>query len=163
MASRAFKFRLQPVLNQREAVEQERQLRMAEIERERVAAEMRLRGFQLAIASSKQDIRRELGAGGAASKGAGVSLAAVRLQANASLHLHAKAQHAVLELAGVHRRLETARAELLAAATARKAVDLLKQRQHEQWRTEQVRKGQAEIDEINMIRAARTALLGAGV
>ena len=85
----------------------------------------------------------------------GVALHAVKMQANASLHLVARAQQAVLELAGVHKRLDAARIELLSATTARKAVELLRDRRYQQWKHEQARKEAAESDELNVMRHGR--------
>ncbi len=46
------------------------------------------------------------------------------------------------------RRLEAARGELLRAAAARKAVELLRERQREQWRQEMGRREIADLDDI---------------
>jgi flagellar export protein FliJ len=77
------------------------------------------------------------------------------MQANASLHLVARAQQAVLELAGLHRRIDAARLELLKATTDRKAVELLKERRRREWVDEQRRREDAELDEINVMRHGR--------
>jgi flagellar export protein FliJ len=82
---------------------------------------------------------------------------AVRLQSGAAVRLGMAAQRAVLELAGVHRRLEGARAELLEAAKRRKAVELLRERRYEEWRTDQNRRELAAVDELAVMAAARRA------
>jgi len=61
----------------------------------------------------------------------------------------------VLELAGIHRRLETLREGLRAASRARRAVEILKERRFEAWRREQDRREQAELDEMAVIRGSR--------
>lgn len=156
---RKFVFSLEAVLRQREAIEERQQRRVAELERERLAVEERIRGHQAAITSAKQDLRRRLcvdrRAGELDRLGGGVSLRDVRMQANASLHMVARAQQAVLELAGVHRRLDAARLELLKATTERKAVELLRAKRYEEWRAALARKEDAELDEINVTRHAR--------
>jgi flagellar export protein FliJ len=156
---RKFVFSLEAVLRQREAIEERQQRRVAELERERLAVEDRIRGHQAAITGAKQDLRRRLcvekRAGDLGTAGGGVSLRDVRLQANASLHMVARAQQAVLELAGVHRRLDAARLELLKATTERKAVELLRAKRYEEWRAALARKEDAELDEINVTRHAR--------
>jgi flagellar export protein FliJ len=154
--ARRFKFTLEAVLKQRLALEEQRQLRVAAMERERLALEERIRGYQRSIAGAKNDLRRRLGAEKGAGEGTGgVSLGDVRMQANASLHLVARAQQAVLELAGLHRRIDAARLELLKATTDRKAVELLKERRRREWVDEQRRREDAELDEINVMRHGR--------
>ena len=65
------------------------------------------------------------------------------------------AQRTVLELAGLLRRLESARAELLEAAKRRKAVELLKDRRFEEWRSDQNRRELAAVDELAVMAAGR--------
>ena len=79
----------------------------------------------------------------------------LRGQANASLAGMRDAQRVVLELAGIHRRLQSVMAELRAASRDRRAVEILKERRFEDWRREQDRREQAELDEIAMIRGSR--------
>ena len=67
-----FRFRLQPVLDHRERVEQEKQLRVAELERERIVIETKLRECQQDIQSSRMDLRSRLGGVGG---GGGVMVA----------------------------------------------------------------------------------------
>lgn len=157
---RKFRFSLEAVLQQRRASEETHQRRVAELERERLAIEDRIRGHQRSITSAKQDLRRRLCVEKRDGRpdgvpGTGVSLADVKMQANASLHMVARAQQAVLELAGLHRRLDAARLELLKATTERKAVELLKAKRLQEWQQENRRKEDAELDEINVTRHAR--------
>lgn len=142
-----FKFRLQPVLEQRERLEQEKQRRFAELERERIAVEETLRDCQQNIRDAKLDWRDRLGGAGGASL---VVIPEVRAQANASLHMEAKARQAAMALAGAYKRVEHARAELLKAATARRAVELLRDRWHEEWRQAERRIDAARVDEAGM-------------
>lgn len=152
--ARRFVFKLQPVLEQRERAEEEQQLRVAAIERERVAIESRVRECQTRIIESREELRRELG-GPDSMRNADVRVDEVRFQANASLHLVAKARQAVLELAGVYRRLETARAELGRVTAARKAVQMLKDKQHIEWKQTLARREALELDEMTVMRHAR--------
>ncbi len=143
-----FRFRLQPVLEQRERLEQEKQLRFAELERERIAAEESLRRCRQDIQDATLDLRTRLGGeGGGGGGGAMVVIPEVRAQAGASLHMEAKARQAAMALAGSYKRVERARVDLLHAATARKAVELLRARQHEEWRREALHAEAAQVDE----------------
>lgn len=142
MAKR-FKFQLQPVLEQRERLEQEQQRRVGVLERERLALEDRLREIQSQVSAARGELRGHLGVSGTA-----VVVRDVRFQAGATLALLVQAQSTALALAGAMKRLEAARTELLKATTARKAVQLLKERRYAQWRLELDKREAAQVDEI---------------
>ena len=139
----AFRFKLQPVLDQRERLEEQRTLEVANLERERLVIENRLRDLQSNIAGAKHDLRTRL-----AAPGSSVIITDIRLQANASLHMCAHAQRVALELASAYQRVELARKRLLEATTARKAVEILRERRRAEWKHEQTRREQAQLDEI---------------
>lgn len=151
-----FHFQLEAVLEQRRGVERTRQVAVAELERQRMDTEDRIRDIQRQIVVEKEDLRDALATPepGARAVG-GVDLRHVRLQAAASLHLVAKAQHTVVRLAGLFKRLDAARLELVKATTRRKAVEVLKERRYEQWRDEQTRRENAALDELSVMRAPR--------
>ncbi len=152
-----FVFRLEAVLQRRKRVERERQLVVADLERQRLDFERRIGNCQREIRSHKSDLRALLAGDRATGShaGAGVDTRTVRLQAAASLHAQARTQRLALQLAGVYRRLEGARSELLRAATERRAVELLRERQFEAWKHEQNRREAIEIDEIATMGAGR--------
>lgn len=157
-----FVFELEPLLEHRKRIEEEHQRAVAALERTRLDIEERLRMAQETITEARQILRDQL-AGGNAAADAGpapasprVSLQSVRLQMNASLHMNARARQAVLELAGVHKRIEAARSRLLEATRARRALEILKERRYERWKWEQRRREERELDEINTQRAGRT-------
>ncbi|MBC7772621.1 MAG: flagellar FliJ family protein [Pyrinomonadaceae bacterium] len=161
--AKKFVFNMQLVLQQRIRAEEQRQLIVAEFEKQRLEVESRIRGFQQGIYAAKQDLRDRLNAQqdpavphpGDGSGRHGISLGEVRMQANASLQLVVRAQQAVLELAGVHQRLDSARLELLKAAADRKAVELLRARRFQEWKDQQQRFENAELDEMTVMRHAR--------
>lgn len=150
-----FKFDLQAVLEQRELRERERQVGVAALEAERVRIEQEIRGFKNQIEATREDLRRALGSERADPGSA--DLRAARREAASSLHLIARAQQSVLRLAGVHARLDRARADLLKATVDRKAVEALRDRRLRAWRQERDRRETAAIDEINVMRGARRA------
>ncbi|HMN42371.1 MAG TPA: flagellar FliJ family protein [Phycisphaerales bacterium] len=152
-----FTFRLQPVLDQRERIEQAKQLVVAELERRRLGIEDRLRFLQREMDQAKRDLRTRLGGGNAGP----VVVPEVRMQAGASLHMSAQARLAALELAGVYRRLERARQDLLKAATDRRAVELLKEKRREEWRVEQNRAETKAVDEAATQGYVRSSTEGA--
>lgn len=144
-----FRFRLQPVLDQRGAIEKERQRAVAELERERLALEREIADRQRSVAAHHDLTRAMLGAGG-------VAVLDARREASAAARDAALARRAALKLAGVHQRLVPARAALLQAARARKAVELLRERRYEQWRVDEARREAAQGDELAVMRAGRT-------
>lgn len=152
-----FVFNLEVVLDQRKALEEVEQRKVAALELERISIEDRIRTYQRAISTAKQDLRTQLGSarggGGAAVL---VSPEAVRMQAAASFYLVARAQEGVLELARLHRRLDAARLELLRAATARKSVESLRAKRLEEWRVQAQRAEAQEMDELSVMRHRRT-------
>lgn len=145
-----FIFKLQAVLTQRQAAERRCQSAVAALERERAGVEGRIRELQRAIVTAREDVRAGLAAGGGA-----LDIGGVRLAAGASLHLVAQAQRAVIELSGIHGRLDAARLQLLRAATRRRAVELLRDRRYEEWLASERRREDAALDELGVMRAAK--------
>ncbi|MFG0306349.1 MAG: flagellar export protein FliJ [Phycisphaerales bacterium JB040] len=149
---KAFRFRLQPVLDQRLREERSRQLVVAEIERERRALEDTLRETNRTIESERADWRDRVSGG----SGHGpVDLRGARFQASASVSLVAEAQRLVLRLAGVHTRLERARERLLEATTRRRAVESLRDRHRSEWQRRIAQSEARDLDDLTVMRYAR--------
>lgn len=149
-----FVFTLQALLDLRAHAERQRQHAVAALEKTRLELEADLRARQNEIRSYKEDLRARLG-GTPDGQPQPVDFRTVRLQARASLDAQARTQRLALQLAGVYRQLDDARALLRRAATERKAVELLKQRRYEEWQDQQKRVENAAMDEIGTMRAAR--------
>jgi flagellar export protein FliJ len=148
-----FIFQLEAVLKQRLAIEREKQLAVAALERERTGLEDLIRSYQRDLTQERQELRDQLAA--EREGGTLLDLRGVRFQAGAALRMVTLAQRAVLRLAGTHKKLDAARLELLEATTRRKAVETLKERRLEEWRQEQKRREGAAADELNVMFAAR--------
>ena len=144
-----FVFELEAVLRQREMAERQQQKVVAEIERERISIEEEIRSCQRRISSEKGDLTRMLEG---ARDGAAVNLRDARVQANASLHLIAQAQRAVVRLAGVHERVDRARLELLERTIDRKAMEALRDRRKEAWERERRIAEDRALDELAVTR-----------
>ena len=144
-----FTFSLDPLLRIRHLAEQEHQRVVARLERERLNLEESLRRQQSMIDTDKQQLRdRLVGA---------IDVTGLRMHATASISLMRSAQRLALELAGLHRRLDKARAELIEASRRRRAIELLRERRHEQWNYAVDREESATLDELAVIAAARPA------
>lgn len=144
-----FVFRLQPVLDQRERTERDQMLVVAELERERLALESRIRTCQGMMSDERRTLATALGVGQR------VDVQAVKMQAGASLKHNFDAQRAVLELAGVYKRLEAARGELAALSAKKKAVEMLRDQQRKDFQRALDQKETHELDEISVMRHRR--------
>lgn len=146
-----FQFRLQPVLEIREREEEEKKLALSTLERQRVEIEDRIRGYQRNIEHEQGSLAQMLNGDGA------IDFRGARLQANAALSNRFSAQRLVIELAGLFEQIEQARQELTKAAAARKAVELLRDRQREAFESEQRRRETIELDDMSVMRHARAS------
>lgn len=144
-----FMFKLQPVLEQRERAERDQMLVVAELERERLALESRIRTCQGMMSDERRTLASTLGVGQR------VDVRAVKMQAGASLKHNFDAQRAVLELAGVYKRLEAARRELAALSAKKKAVEMLRDQQKRDFQRALDMKETHELDEISVMRHSR--------
>ncbi|MBX3386096.1 MAG: flagellar export protein FliJ [Phycisphaeraceae bacterium] len=153
--NRRFIFSLEPVLEVRRERERSAMLRVAELERERLAAEERLRTMSAEADRARVELRECL-----AGPGREMAVRGVRMQAAALFSLHGRTHAGALTLAGVLKRLETARAELLKATTDRKAVERLRERRLEEWRTGVRRAEAKQVDEITTAASARAMAHG---
>ncbi|MBO6512827.1 MAG: flagellar export protein FliJ [Phycisphaerales bacterium] len=144
-----FVFKLQPVLDLREREEQEKKRILADLERQGLSLESRIRQFQHNIENEQASLASML------TDKNGVDLKGARLQANAALSNRFAAQRTVLELAGVHKLINDARAQLTEASARRKAVELLKDRQREAFESEQRRRESLELDDMSVMRHSR--------
>lgn len=142
-----FVFRLAPLLRARRHAEQQQQRRVAEIERDRLRLEDTLRQHQRSISQGKQSVRDRLVGR--------LDTSDLRIHAGSSLAMMRKAHRVVLELAGVHRRLEQVRADLIEATQRRRALELLRDQRHEQWKADQNKAETAALDDLASTSATR--------
>ena len=143
-----FRFRLQPVLRQREIAERDEQLEVAKIERDRLRLEEQLRGLQLEIESEQGALNQIVGPGA-------VNPMHARSQSAAIMARRAQAQRVAKELALVYKRLERARGELAQAAMRRRSMELLRDNQRAAFMREQSQAEDRAIDELAVMRATR--------
>lgn len=120
---------------------------VAENERQRLRLEDQLRRQQTVISRDKGELRTNLTGR--------IDVQSLRLHATSSMQLLRDAHRIVLELAGVHKRLEAARVELVQAAKQRRAVELLRDRRWAQWKIAEEKRETAALDELAVMAAAR--------
>ncbi len=142
-----FVFKLQSLLEARRRAEETEQRAVAALERERLALEDLLRDRQGEIIETKHGIRQTLVGR--------IDLRDLRLRAGMSLHLVRQAQQLALQLAGLHKRIEAARAVLLEATVGRRAMELLRDRHLARWKRALDKAETALLDELAVSAAAQ--------
>jgi flagellar FliJ protein len=145
-----FRFTLEPLLKVRRHAEQAHQRAVSQLEVQRMQIEEQLRRQQAGISDGRESLRSGLTGR--------VDVHSLRLHAGASMQLMRTAQRLVLELAGVHKRLEAARAGLIEATKQRRAMELLRDRQLTRFKAAGERRETAALDEMAVIAAARADL-----
>ena len=144
-----FRFRLQPVLRQREIAERDEQLKVAQVEKQRLMLEDRLRQCQQRIMFEQRTLNSLV-------NNSEVKPQDARLQSAAILVAKNEAQRLALELAGVYKRLEGARKLLTKAAMHRRSMELLRDNHLASWRRKINVAEDRAMDELAVMRAART-------
>lgn len=148
----SFKFKLEPVLRHRRIQEEQAQRELAKAFGERVMLQQRLRGMQDTIITSK----RQLGDGLVGR----VDLDAVSGFARYSLQVAATARGMLGQLVQAEKQIEARRIELTKAMQARKALELLRDKQHRAWQAEQARREDAALDELAVQAYSRRLMSG---
>ncbi|MEO0511704.1 MAG: hypothetical protein AAF108_02255 [Planctomycetota bacterium] len=142
-----FVFQYEAVLRVRRHEERQKQRRLAELERERGGMEERLRAIRRDLLGDRVTVR-EVAAGGS------VDVSALRSKAASAVRSRAEAERTAIALAGVLRRIGAARSELLNAATARRSLELLRERRAEEHKRAELKRELAEIDDLVSVRAS---------
>ena len=142
-----FRFKLGPLLTARKQEERSAQLAVAALERQRLALEHTLRRHQQNILAGKQELRDRLVGE--------LRMPIMRDHAASTVQLMRLADRIVLQLAGLHRQIEQARAKLIEATKRRRAVEILRERRFEQWKRDLERAEDAALDELAVQQAAR--------
>lgn len=144
-----FRFTLARLLDRRLKEEEARRLALAKIEGHRRALEDALRDRQREISAGREEWRRQLVGE--------IDPAALRHQAGASLGLLRKAQRTVIEIAGLEKSLVRAKEDLIEAARARRALEILRERRLAAFHAVEARREREQLDEFaqEMDRRAR--------
>lgn len=148
----AFIFKLETLLRHRRMIEDERQRELARSMRHRMILLDQLRQMQTTIQSSRHDL-----AGSLVGK---VDLEQVGRFAHYSLQVRQRAQGIVGQMALIERQINTARERLIEATRARKALELLRDKQERAWRQQQDRRDAAAMDEMAVQAYARRMAVG---
>jgi flagellar FliJ protein len=142
-----FTFKLQALLELRSREEDRLRMEYAKLVRARAGIEEFLRMQQGRITEQKSSMREQLVGR--------VDTDALRTHAHGVLGVMREAQTAAIELAGLARRQEKARAELVSAQGRRRAVELIRERRLSEWKVEQERREVADLDDLVSCAAGR--------
>ena len=134
-----FEFKYRAVLKQREVIEQQKQRALAKLLHQRNAMFNELRQMQETISTSKREA-----AGGLVGT---VDLDAIAGIARYSASCALQGNTLVREIAKQQTLVDTARKELIEASRNRKALELLRDRQRQEWELEQRRMEAKRLDE----------------
>ena len=145
-----FVFKLQAVLKQRQAIEDQKQRELAMVMRQRMILMDQLKREQQTITASKHALGQALVGR--------VDLSRVGDFARYSSQTTQRAMQIVNHLAGLESKVEQARKSLVEAMRNRKALDLLKEKHQRQWQQRQDRLEAAALDELAVQRHARAML-----
>ena len=143
----AFRFKLQALLDLRIREEETSRKAFSTLMGQKTDIEQRLIGHQRMIQDGKELMRS--GMVGT------VDTRALRMQSHAALGLMREAQAAAIALAGLGKRIQGARAELDAARSRRRAVELLRERRFEEWKLQEDRREVAALDDLAISSAFR--------
>lgn len=135
-----FRFTLARLLDRRLKEEDARRLALAKLEGHRRALEDSLRERQREISAGREEWRRQLVGD--------INAAALRHQAGASLGLLRKAQQTVIEIAGMEKGLARAKQDLIEAARARRALEILREQRLAAFLAVEARKEREQLDEF---------------
>ena len=134
-----FRFRFATLLKHRRQLELQAKRDLAVHLRTKMILEGQLRNMQQSISAAKQDM-----AEGLVGK---VDVDALRRIGTHGSHVQLRGQQIVLKLAQVERDVHQSRSKLLDTTRQRKALELLRQRQFEEWKQEQARRETNELDD----------------
>ena len=138
-----FVFKLEGVLRQRKHVEQEKQRILAVKQKQLVEAQNILQQMHRTVEATNDDVRKNRLVGK-------LDMEFIAAHRRFLTAMQRQAMAVAQKIALAHHAVEEARRELAEAAKQRKAIEKLKEKQFERWRSELSRREQAEMDEIGM-------------
>ena len=145
----SFAFQLDPVLQQRKLVEEQRQRELAAVQAEYAELEAQLRALDQEVRTSEADLRTNRLTGR-------LDLSFLAAHRRFTLAMQRRAVALAQQMAAVRKRVDDARAALTEAAKQRKILEKLRERRQAQWSEEAYRKEMAALDEISARIGYRT-------
>jgi flagellar FliJ protein len=150
MAQPKFRFPLEALLEHRRQIEKDHQRKVAEIQQQSQLLVRQINETQDMIIAENRTLTAQKLVGM-------LDMQYIAHEKRYVGNLHVKIIYTMQKLAAVEKTLTAARAQLLAAAKARKIIEKLKEKQYAKWRAEQERIDAALMDEIGTQVAVREA------
>lgn len=135
-----FIFKLEPVLKQRQMIEDQKQRELAKLIRHRMIFHNQLRSIQTGLSDSKRQLSDGLVGQ--------VDMTRVSQFARFSGQSQVRAQTIVRQLATLETRITEAQKQLVEAMRQRKALDLLRDKQYQAWKRTQLRREASRLDDL---------------
>ena len=135
-----FTFKLEPVLKQRQMLEDQKQRELAKLIRHRMIFHNQLRSIQSVLSDSKSQLTDGLVGE--------IDMTRVSQFARFSGQSQVRAQTIVRQLAGLESRIAEAQKQLVEAMRQRKALDLLRDKQYKAWKRTQQRREASRLDDL---------------
>lgn len=135
-----FVFKLEPVLKQRQMIEDQKQRELAKLIRHRMIFHNQLRSIQGELSDSKRQLSDGLVGN--------VDMTRVSQFARFSGQSQVRAHTIVRQLAGLETRITDAQKQLVEAMRQRKALDLLRDKQYQAWKRTQLRREASRLDDL---------------
>jgi len=135
-----FVFKLATVLKQRQTVEDQLQRELAKLMRHRMIFHNQIRSIQTELSDSKGQLTA-----GLIGK---VDLVSISQFARFSGQSQLRAQTIVRQLARLENHIVQAQKQLAQAMRQRKALDLLRDKQYQQWKRTQLRREASRLDDL---------------
>ncbi|MBI1336390.1 MAG: flagellar export protein FliJ [Phycisphaera sp.] len=150
-----FVFKLQTLLKHRQMLEDRAQQELAKTLRRRMILEGQLRQMQESIRDSRHQLADSLVGR--------VDLGQTTRFAQFSGQLRLRAQQHVMEMAKLEKEVQARREALVRATQARRAVELLRDKQFAQWQQSEQQRESAVFDELATQQYLRLRAMEAGV
>ena len=147
----SFSFQLDPVLQQRKLIEEQRQRELAAVQAEYAQLEIQLRALDQEVRASEVDLRSNRLTGR-------LDLSFLAAHRRFTLAMQRRAVALAQQMAAVRKRVDDARAALAEAAKQRKILEKLREKRKGQWSDEEDRKELAALDEISARIGYRTVM-----
>ncbi|MBL4700433.1 MAG: flagellar export protein FliJ [Phycisphaeraceae bacterium] len=146
-----FVFKLETVLKQRQTVEDQLQRELAKLMRHRMIFHNQIRAIQTELSDSKGQLTA-----GLIGK---VDLVSTSQFARFSAQSQLRAQTIVRQLARLENHIVQAQKQLVEAMRQRKALDLLRDKQYQQWKRAQLRREASRLDDLATQSYARRVVM----
>jgi flagellar protein FliJ len=138
-----FVFKLDAVLRHRKMIEEQRQRELGAVQTVLAEMQAQLRAIDETTKGVSDDVRNNRLTGK-------LDMTFIAAHRRYVMAMQRKAVEIAQRMAAQQQLVDAARKNLAEAAKQRKIIEKLRERQHERWKSEQSRKEQEQLNEVNM-------------